>query len=830
MHVSDINDIEHLIQQGDSQLPEARTALRQFLFVQTGDAEAQGSIGEALAILARQPVKNSLAAIMILRCLAVRGLVPDSNNANHINRSIVELSEGALPEITTFLRVDRRAQTYQKFAIISTCHQSITAILGPLRHPYGDLDALLAARREILGSLNHSIVRQYCGPFRLNDVRSTVEAIFSKLKQVSMLFATLLSDMEECSRCIDAAKTDFSGSELFLSEEYLDPFLSSCRKVLSEFIKTQRAKFKTTIVWGGGASRELQKRYPLHEPEREMQIVVPLRNVGPGLATHLHVSMTSESPNVVLGGETVMLGNVLPGDFSIAVDAMVLDSCTRFSGLLRVEWGEIGSPARNSEVFEFNVISQRGDIDWQDLKYLTPYSTGVAEGDQFYGRIDKVHQLAARLLRQPMEPFYITGQKRVGKTSLALASARYAVANSKPNTLTYHYILWGEIAHADPNVSLRQLGESIEGFIIDRLPPGVHPAKGDYNGSLAGLIKLSNVAISIVPEARFVIMIDEFDEIHQELFLYGSLAETFFANLRALSRTKNLCVVLIGGENMPFIMDRQGQKLNNFFRENLSYFSRQTEWDDFRLMVRAPTRGLLNWHDDAISEVFNTTRGNPYFAKIVCAEVFRSAVAERDADITAIEVRRATELAISRMGANSFAHLWQDGIPKSVGDREPDILRRMRVLVAIARCLRRGLPATATNIAGNRSSPSLPEAEIPAVLNDFQRREVLHEMERHFVFNLPIFRMWLVDVGVSQLISDALNEELANLALAEENAAIVQSQEVVNLADCWPTYRGRHIGTDEIRAWYQQVESPRDQRLLFELLKRTQVFSETRRS
>ena len=692
---------------------------------------------------------------MLLRCLAVHGLVPQSNHANHISRSAVELCEGGLPEILTYLKVDRRAQTYEKFAIISSCHQRITEILNPLRHSYGDLDAILAARKEILGSLNHSLVRQYCGPFRINELRSTVEAIFSKLKRVSSLDTTLLSDIEECDRCVDGTKADFSGSESFLTEEYLGSFLSVCRSVLSEFLKTQRARFKTSIAWGRGTSRELQKRYPLHEPEREMQVVIPLRNLGPGLATDLRVTVTSESSNVVLGGETVMLGNVLPGDFSIAIDAMVINASASFQGLLQVEWGEIGSPARNSEIFEFNVISQRGDINWQSLKYRTPYSTGVAEGDQFYGRMDKVHQLAARLLRQPMEPFYITGQKRVGKTSLALASATYAVANSAPNTLSYHYILWGEIAHADPNVSLRQLGESIEGFIFDRLSPEVRPAKGDYNGSLAGLVKLSNRAKCVVPEERFVIIIDEFDEIHQELFIHGNLADTFFANLRALSRSNNMCIVLIGGENMPFIMDRQGQKLNNFSRENLSYFSRQTEWADFQLLVRAPTSGLLNWHDDAISEVFNTTRGNPYFAKIICAGVFRSAVFERDADITATEVRRATESAISGMGANSFAHLWQDGIPKAAGEREPDILRRMRVLVAIARCLRRGLPTTATNIAGNRGSTSLPEAEIPAVLNDFQRPEVLHEEDRHYVFELPIFRMWLVDVGVSQLISDA---------------------------------------------------------------------------
>jgi hypothetical protein len=440
IRADDVTYIERLIQQGESRLAEARTALRHFLFTQAGKAGAEGSIGDALAVLAREPVKNPLAAIVLLRCLAVHGLVPQSNHANHISRSAVELCEGGLPEILTYLKVDSRAQTYEKFAIISSCHQRITEILNPLRHSYGDLDAILAARKEILGSLNHSLVHLYCGPFRLNELRSTVEAIFSKLKRVSSLDTTLLSDIEECDRCVDGTKADFSGSESFLTEEYLGSFLSVCRSVLSEFLKTQRARFKTSIAWGRGTSRELQKRYPLLEPEREMQVVIPLRNLGPGLATDLRVTVTSESSNVVLGGETVMLGNVLPGDFSIAIDAMVINASASAQGLLQVEWGEIGSPARNSEIFEFNVISQRGDINWQSLKYRTPYSTGVAEGDQFYGRMDKVHQLAARLLRQPMEPFYITGQKRVGKTSLALASATYAVANSAPNTLSYHYV------------------------------------------------------------------------------------------------------------------------------------------------------------------------------------------------------------------------------------------------------------------------------------------------------------------------------------------------------------------------------------------------------
>lgn len=57
--------------------------------------------------------------------------------------------------------------------------------------------------------------------------------------------------------------------------------------------------------------------------------------------------------------------------------------------------------------------------------------------------------------------------------------------------MNVHYVLWGEIAHTEAIVSLRQLGESIEEFVFERIPPGVRPARGDYNGSLAALVKVA---------------------------------------------------------------------------------------------------------------------------------------------------------------------------------------------------------------------------------------------------------------------------------------------------------------------------------------------------
>ncbi len=544
------------------------------------------------------------------------------------------------------------------------------------------------------------------------------------------------------------------------------------------------------------------------------------------MALGVNIAALIDSNDVLNFSESISLGNVLPGQFSVVLNVIVVRPCLSFSGILNVEWGEIGNATRTSDIFEFRVFSQSADIPWSTLEYKAPYNTEPAEGEDFVGRDEKVRSLATRLLSRPMQSFYITGQKRIGKTSLALAASAFAKGRSPDHTFDYEYVLWGDVADESPSASLSKLAIRLRSPLLRALPMGTQTAAIRMPESLTGLIELAEAVQKIAPDRTFGLILDEFDEIHPELYMQGNLAETFFANLRALSRRKNICVVLVGGENMPFVMERQGQKLNNFARINLSYYSRESEWTDFQQLVRKPTAGMLQWHEDAIADIFNVTNGNPYFAKIVCAAAYSSAVSQRDADISASETRIAIEREVSSLDANSFAHLWQDGIPKSPNEREPDVLRRMRTLVALARCVRAGLPTTATNVASNRISTRTAESEIVAVLSDFMRRDVLIEPNWKFDFVLPLFKTWLTDVGMNRLVGDRLSEEISDLIFAEENAAAVRSEEVVALSKEWPPYRGKSIGTDEIRAWYQQVTSPRDQRVLFKLLQRTLFFSE----
>ncbi len=813
--------IEELVARRE--IPETRALLRAWLH-SFNSHEDSGSLSEELNHIVRSGCRSQEIPTILIRLLAVPDIIPDQNANNQIERLIVEICEKNLNDICNFLGIKPKSQTYEKYIALSNGHRTILRLLDPLTANYGDLHALVAARKSILGILNHSIIRIYCNPYHLQDLKSATEILFTSMKRLEELGPLFLQNYQDCSRTIDDTTHVISENHSFLVRDVFAPLLETAQRCVAAFLERVKTQYQARIAkgWGGNA---LAKRYPLNEQNRQFSIVIPLRNEGSGLALDVVVEVILSSDYVIFANSKTSIGSVNPGDFSVVLDTLTAEACSELEMLIQVEWGEIGNPERTTVDFTFKINAQNVNVNWIKLEYLSPYSTAVAYGENFIGRADLVRTSATKLLRAVMDPFYITGQKRVGKTSLAAAVAKFAEEHDPSNAMSCHYILWGDVAHASPAASMNSLGRSIERFIFESLGDDVRLAPGNYEDSLSNLVTVSELAARVSPKKRFLITIDEFDEIPQELFLHGNLAETFFANLRAISRRNNICIILVGGENMPFIMDRQGQKLNNFSRINLSYFSREKEWSDFQEMVRRPTAGIMNWHEDAISEVYNTSNGNPYFAKIVCAAVVESAVAARDTDITADEVRMATEAAISNLGSNSFAHLWQDGVPRPASDREPDILRRSRVLVAAARCQRDGIPLNVENVQAKKAA-SLTDQEVASVLNDFVKRGVLSEIGGTYRFVLPIFSRWLADVGAQQLIADNLSEELANSAIAEENTALIKSEEVVALAKRWPTYRGRQIGTDEIRTWYQQVPSLKDQRVLFTILQRTRVFSE----
>ena len=87
--------------------------------------------------------------------------------------------------------------------------------------------------------------------------------------------------------------------------------------------------------------------------------------------------------------------------------------------MLEIEWGVVGSAARSAATFSVVAKGQRTDVKWEDLALREPYSLEVVHEGDFFGRKDAVRRILRRLGPDSMQSCYITGQKRVGKSSLA---------------------------------------------------------------------------------------------------------------------------------------------------------------------------------------------------------------------------------------------------------------------------------------------------------------------------------------------------------------------------------------------------------------------------
>src|SRR4029077_9840366 len=126
-------------------------------------------------------------------------------------------------------------------------------------------------------------------------------------------------------RVIEEAKSSISDIGSFLAYDFLTPFLDNAESVLNRYLATMQARFVTHIEQpGSGMSQVLLKRYPLRERDRELRIHIPLRNSGPGLATDVRISATAMGEDVCISENPIILGNVVPGEFSAVIDGIVV--------------------------------------------------------------------------------------------------------------------------------------------------------------------------------------------------------------------------------------------------------------------------------------------------------------------------------------------------------------------------------------------------------------------------------------------------------------------------------------------------------------------------
>ncbi|HIF9167610.1 TPA: phosphoribosyltransferase-like protein, partial [Photobacterium damselae] len=809
------------------ELKTARLTVRGILLSYAGlEVDKSLTLIDSIESISNHGTKKNLRniSIFILRLSAIPNFFPKQGNGSNADAKIIKLIEPKLSDFYVRFNIDKKSQTYEKLDTLYEVHSFCTQKLKCLTVVPSKVESIAAERQIILKSVSDKTLNSYLSPYEFQNIRRSIETILTQIVELSRsIDSTFTRRIKDLADLLEDESNYCKNNPSFITSIYYSEFLKKIKLIVETEAIQSRERFRCNIISKNGNKFDFDKKYPLHKIDEDIKILLHLKNTGPGIAEKVVCLISTNNENILLYSDDVDLGSIQQGDFLLPIEFNICSETGSVTLDIVVSWEEIGTNEEKMISLSATIKSQSTNINWDELSHLNPYSLDIAIGTDFYGRQDKINRLVSRFSMKNMQSSYITGQRRVGKSSLAKAVEDLL----KKNNQNCHIlsIECGDFKHPDAISTINSLGENIESFLSQHLPNDIIYEEIKMNGSLAPLSQLVMKLERTEPNKKFLIMIDEFDEINQELYRFSEIAETFFLNIRSLSGKNNISFCLIGAERMSFVMSSQGEKLNKFSRESLDSFQLAEEWQDYEDLVKANMTDII-WHNNAIRLVYDITNGHPYFTKQVCSTIFEHAITTRDSEISIEEVDKCVKNIISDLDVNAFQHFWRDGIQGDLDEVEIITLKRCRILVGYARTKRQNKETNIDNIKSHIYSNQMPDSDILPILSDFCRRGIMSESESTFSIVIPLFELWLINQGFNLLIADQLGDELAEKRQQEEDKAYIQDLEIEKLIESWPTYRGLKIVTYDVRQWLSQVESHIKQRLLFNLLENLKFFGE----
>lgn len=602
------------------------------------------------------------------------------------------------------------------------------------------------------------------------------------------------------SGLVDEYKAAKTGDDPQLTRLLIDPILSGAWKALEDhYAGDVHARLPALRVL---------VRKPAFVTNDEWRFEMEVRNDGRGTAreVHLQIHPGQRASNVLVDPQTIVLPALRVGDAEIReinavapADAQALE--------LKLSINYLDRAGNHSETDAVKVIRRR-DLDWKGLELLTPYSMlSINDPERLKGRAD-----ALRALRQGYRAkasFTITGQRRVGKTSLAKVFLNELRADS--SAVPVHIPL-GEIAAASGDGDLGRLGRDVVDRIVeeyrvvtgDEAPPSpaLSEFRDSFNAAFSGYFRSLNRRRPV----RLVIALDDFDELPTAMFT-GDLGRRFFLALRAII-DGGATFLFVGSERLPAIMMEQAQRMNQVRSLPVDYLSTEA----LRQLVVEPTSAMIDFGDDAVQAIEAWSGGNPYFATLICITIWEHALAGQDAAIGELDVVRAAEEIASGGLSSHFQHFWADS--PAADDEARDFAESKASAVLGVLVNTQSDPTAYVRRSGiSKATALMTTAEADEQIAALLMRGVLEQSRNDpelIRIRVPIFAAWL------KRHLDALRR--THLPARVSNVTNdLGADEVIAVASRL-NYKGRNIGTDEVRSWLAQFGAIDDQRLMLKLL------------
>lgn len=563
-----------------------------------------------------------------------------------------------------------------------------------------------------------------------------------------------------------------------------------------------------------------EKKYPLNIVGNALTISLYIKNEGPGYANKVEL-LVIHNDDLQVANNVIQIGSLEPNQSQLVdIEAKITKPVQTSEILVEAKWATF----KNDNCYEGISISlkpQNPNIPWDKLTTADPYSLeAVLTEADLVGRRDVLDRLTANC-KNTVNSSIIKGQKRVGKTSIARAlQSRLAEEG-----FIVIYLEGGDYVVPTPTGTIARLGQKLCKVIASKEPSIQHITKPIFTDALSPLVDYLDDIQLVVPEKRIVIILDEFDELPLDLYYRGPLGDSFFLTLRSISSKKYIGFVVVGGERMVQIIDCQGDQLNKWQTFDVDYFDKEKNWNDYKELIQRPVGEILEFADEAFECLHEYTAGNPFFTKVICRKIFENSVRARDGYIRGREVLSAIWTVASECDRNTFQHFWEDRILDTGAKAADKSIRRRKVLIAVSDLIEKHIPANIQNLMVNDLIKEVPSFE--ADLKEFESRNILILHNDEYDFKVKLFRLWLKDRGVGEIISTFVDiDALLRIKQAEEKLKI-QPNEIVTLKSKFGMYKGQIISEDKIRAWLDQFLSPKEQRLMFQILDNCIFYSST---
>ena len=767
------------------------------------------------------PNEQRFVGAVLLRLLDI---APDSaRGTTDFGRTMLAALEAAFaPSLFKSLGIGERAQTYEKLqklrGVDASQRQRVRSVLKTMSavNLAGSRTRLMQALSTEPQTITLFSDASLCSVDSLGTLFEHVTAYFEARPENAM------RRYEDCL----AVLSDYEREAERIGTKHAEDGPLLVAKTLISVVKSH---FEDSPLSSGADLRvdRVEKKYPLGQVGGHIYLAFNITNTGAGHATGVRAILEEINADLEHIGEgelylgTIDSGSTVTAEFPVKV----LGSETLALASVSIVWNNVDRTERE-EVSSFDIPGQRMDIPWAALESEDAYSLEpVEDPDELAGREAQMKELL-RLTGKSTGSRFLTGQKRVGKTSLAKTFC--AVLDRRGIAVHTVFLEAGDFLGPTAGETVRMLGNLLCEK-VRRLQPAFQDLPiPEFPGTLAPLNGFLTLALERQPEFRCIFVLDEFDAVPSELYRRGEpIAAATFQALRSVSGRPEFGFLFVGGENIRYVLDGQGSVLNKAPRMELTYLENHGG-GDFEELVRGPVREWLEFSDKAVTALAEVASGHPYLTKLLCSRLFTIMVERRDAHVTDQEVNEATRWITETAAQNTFQHFWDDGV-SPFEDVEATVLLRKRVLLSFATVAPGQAVSKAAIVEGVAGALARSSAaHVESTVDDLEKRGVLRSTPAGFVVRVPLFAEWLRHSGTKEILETFPERTAAEKQWLEEEELRVSSSEIVTLVDGWGHYRGKPVTEERVRAWIEQFGPQRRQRLAFRILSGVSFYNQAR--